>query len=79
MHVGLIGGIGVAATEFYYRGLIARHEKSGIALDLTIVHADVNELTQNAAKGEARKRRRISPSSLRGLRQPVPARRPSRQ
>jgi aspartate racemase len=55
MHVGLIGGIGVAATEFYYRGLIARHEKSGIALDLTIVHADVNELTQNAAKGEARK------------------------
>jgi aspartate/glutamate racemase len=25
-HIGLIGGIGVAATEFYYRDLIARHE-----------------------------------------------------
>jgi aspartate/glutamate racemase len=43
MHIGLIGGIGVAATEFYYRGLIARHERSGTALDLTIVHADVYE------------------------------------
>jgi aspartate racemase len=55
MHVGLIGGIGVAATEFYYRGLIARHERSGTALDLTIVHADVVELTQNAARGDASK------------------------
>jgi aspartate racemase len=51
----LIGGIGVAATEFYYRGLIARHERSGTALDLTIVHADVVELTQNAARGDASK------------------------
>jgi aspartate racemase len=55
MHIGLIGGIGVAATEFYYRGLIARLERLGTALDLTIVHADVYELTQNAANGEPRK------------------------
>jgi hypothetical protein len=55
MHIGFIGGIGPAATEFYYRGLIARHERSGTALDLTIVHADVYELTSNAAKGEPRK------------------------
>jgi aspartate racemase len=55
MHIGLIGGIGVAATEFYYRGLIDRHERSGTALDLTIVHADVRELTRNAADGESRK------------------------
>lgn len=54
MHIGLIGGIGVAATEFYYRGLIARHERSGTTLDLTIVHADVYELTQNAANGQPR-------------------------
>ena len=25
MHIGLIGGIGPAATEFYYRGLFDRH------------------------------------------------------
>jgi aspartate racemase len=55
MHIGLIGGIGPAATEFYYRGLIARHERAGTKLDLTIVHADVHELTSNAAKGETRK------------------------
>ena len=55
MHIGLIGGIGPAATEFYYRGLIARHERSGTVLDLTIAHADVHELTSNAAKGEPRK------------------------
>jgi aspartate racemase len=55
MHIGLIGGIGPAATEFYYRGLIGRHERSGTALDLTIVHADVRELTSNAADGEPSK------------------------
>ena len=37
MHVGLIGGIGPAATEHYYRGLIERHAKSNTTLDLTIV------------------------------------------
>lgn len=55
MHIGLIGGIGPAATEFYYRGLIGRHERSRTALDLTIVHADVRELTSNAADGEPSK------------------------
>jgi aspartate racemase len=55
MHIGLIGGIGPAATEFYYRGLIARHARSGTALDLTIVHADVAELARNLANGDARK------------------------
>ena len=59
MHIGLIGGIGPAATEFYYRGLIARHAKSGAksgtALDLTIVHADARELARNLANGDARK------------------------
>jgi aspartate racemase len=59
MHIGLIGGIGPAATEFYYRGLIARHERAGSQLDLTIVHADVYELTSNAANGEPRKQAEI--------------------
>ena len=30
MHIGLIAGIGPAATDFYYRGLIARHSAAGI-------------------------------------------------
>ena len=44
MHIGLIGGIGPAATEFYYRGLIDRYANSNRALDLTIVHADVRDV-----------------------------------
>jgi aspartate racemase len=55
MHIGLIGGIGVAATEFYYRGLFDRHASSGTPLDLTIVHADVRELSRNLANRDARK------------------------
>jgi aspartate racemase len=53
MHIGLIGGIGPAATEFYYRGLVAAHEATGATLDLTIVHADVRDLVRNATAGNA--------------------------
>ena len=47
MHIGPIGGIGPAATDFYYRGLIERHVASGIPLDVTICHADVREMSRN--------------------------------
>lgn len=49
MHIGLIGGIGPAATDFYHRGLIERHAASGIPLDLTIAYADVREMSRNLA------------------------------
>jgi aspartate racemase len=55
MHIGLIGGIGPAATEFYYRGLIDRHAASNTSLDLTIVHADVREMARNLANRDAAK------------------------
>ena len=47
MHIGLIAGIGPAATDFYYRGLIERHTASGIPLELTMAHADVREMARN--------------------------------
>ena len=47
MHIGLIGGIGPAATDFYHRGLIERHHASGIPLDLTIAYADVRIMSRN--------------------------------
>jgi aspartate racemase len=47
MHIGLIAGIGPAATDFYYRGLIERHAASGIPLELTMAHADVREMARN--------------------------------
>ncbi|MEM7523084.1 MAG: aspartate/glutamate racemase family protein [Pseudomonadota bacterium] len=42
MHIGLIGGIGPAATDLYYRGLVAA-VPSG-ALELTVAHADAPTL-----------------------------------
>jgi aspartate racemase len=59
MHIGLIGGIGPAATEFYYRGLTDRHAKSGTRLDLTIANAEVRDLTQNLGNKDARKQAEI--------------------
>jgi aspartate racemase len=54
MHIGLIGGIGPAATEFYYRGLTDRNAKSGTRLELTIANAEVRELSQNLANNRQR-------------------------
>jgi aspartate racemase len=67
MHIGLIGGIGPAATEFYYRGLIDRHAQSNTALDLTIVHADVREMARNLASGDARGQAQVFAPLLRRL------------
>lgn len=51
MHIGLIAGIGPAATDFYYRGLIDRHVAAGVPLDLTMAHADVREMSRNLVGG----------------------------
>lgn len=59
MHIGLIGGIGPAATEYYYRGLVRTYAEAGKALDLTIVHADAAVLLDNLARGDAEKQARI--------------------
>lgn len=47
MHIGLIGGIGPAATDLYYRGLIKRVAELGAPLDVTIVQADAPTLVRN--------------------------------
>jgi aspartate racemase len=47
MHIGLIGGIGPAATVVYYQRLCARMRQLEAPLELTIVQADVNELIRN--------------------------------
>ncbi|PRY26465.1 aspartate racemase [Aliiruegeria haliotis] len=48
MHLGLIGGIGPAATLTYYARLVERFRAAGLPLELTIVHADVGALVDNA-------------------------------
>lgn len=67
MHIGLIGGIGPAATEFYYRGLSNRHWASNTVLDLTIVHADVREMVRNLANRDAEKQAAVFASLIRRL------------
>ena len=44
MHIGLIGGIGVAATLVYYQRLTAAVAAMGERLECTIVHAQVQDL-----------------------------------
>ena len=52
MQIGLIGGIGPAATDYYYRRLIAAFAASDFDLDMTIVHADTTTLLGNLEKGD---------------------------
>jgi len=59
MHIGLIGGIGPAATEFYYRNLVRAHVGANCALDLTIVHADSRGLIHNMSDGARDKQAEI--------------------
>jgi aspartate racemase len=53
MHIGLIGGIGPAATDFYYRRLISAFAARHAALELTIVHADTPTLLAHLASNDA--------------------------
>ena len=53
MHIGLIGGIGPAATDFYYRRLIATFARKNAALELTIAHADTPTLLKNLSRNDA--------------------------
>ena len=48
MHIGLIGGIGVAATVVYYQRLTAEIARRGGTVELTIAHTpDINVLIRN--------------------------------
>jgi aspartate racemase len=47
MHIGLIGGIGPAATVVYYQRLCGAMAARGQPLELTIVQADIHTLIRN--------------------------------
>lgn len=50
MHIGLIVGIGPAATDYYYRYLISAMAKEGLNLQLTMAHADTPTLLRHQAE-----------------------------
>lgn len=47
MHIGLVGGIGVAASLVYYQRLVAATEAKGARLRLTLSHGDIQTLIKN--------------------------------
>jgi aspartate racemase len=51
MHIGLIVGIGPAATGYYYRQLIAAAARAGKDLELTMAHADTPTLLRHQTGG----------------------------
>jgi aspartate racemase len=51
MHIGLIVGIGPAATDYYYRTLISALARVGKGLTLTMAHADAPTLLRHQAEG----------------------------
>lgn len=53
MHIGLIGGIGPAATIAYYKKILETFNAADTVLEMTIVHADISALAANAATGRA--------------------------
>lgn len=46
-HIGLVGGIGPAATDLYHRGLIRAAAARGAPLELTIAYADAGVLIRH--------------------------------
>lgn len=50
--LGLIGGLGVAATVHYYRELTSEHGLRGSVPNLLIAHADINRVLKDAAAGQ---------------------------
>lgn len=53
MHIGLIVGIGPAATDYYYRRLISSMHATGTPLELTMAHADTPTLLRNQTAGDS--------------------------
>ena len=54
MHIGLIVGIGPAATDYYYRYLISALARAGQDLDLTMAHADTSTLLRSQSEGNVK-------------------------
>jgi aspartate racemase len=68
MHIGLIGGIGPAATIAYYTRLVEEFKKANIPLQLTIVHADISALARNAGNGLRKEQAEIFARHIQQLR-----------
>lgn len=67
MHIGLIGGIGPAATISYYSKLIEEFKKANTPLQLTIAHAQIASLVANAGANNKQEQAEIFATHLHQL------------
>lgn len=67
MHIGLIGGIGPAATVTYYTRLVEAFKAAGHPLKLTITHADISVLGTNSTANNADAQARVFAKHLADL------------
>ncbi|MEM8541680.1 MAG: aspartate/glutamate racemase family protein [Pseudomonadota bacterium] len=64
MHIGLIGGIGPAATIAYYSRLVTEFKQANVPLRLTIAHAEIALLAANAGANKKREQAKIFANHL---------------
>ncbi len=67
MHIGLIGGIGPAATTTYYLRLVEEFKRADLKLELTIAHADISVLGKNAEADQREAQAEVFARHLRQL------------
>ena len=67
MHIGLIGGIGPAATTIYYTRLVEAFRKAKLPLQLTITHASIDVLAEHARADDRHAQSAVFADHLRSL------------
>jgi aspartate racemase len=50
--IGLVGGLGPAATVYYHNALLRRHAELGAKPDIVVVHADVARVLGRVRDGD---------------------------
>lgn len=68
MHIGLIGGIGVAASVVYYQRLAAAVEAKGARLRMTLSHGDIQTLIANNLADQRKPQAEVFARQLEDLR-----------
>ncbi len=67
LHIGMIGGIGPAATVFYYRNMVAASRAAAQPFRMTITHAENAPLVQNFFAGRAQEQAQVFAAHIRDL------------
>lgn len=67
MHIGLIGGIGPAATTIYYARLVEAFRTAQVTLQVTISHSGIETLAENARANDRQAQAKVFQKHLQSL------------